>query len=185
MKINPDSYCGIYCGACSILMHGETGRADGFVDCLGGVPARAIACGGCKSDSRWAGCVTCGFRDCVREKGVAHCADCADYPCKMYGKWQAAANFLPHVREAASSLETIRREGVDGWLAAQKERWSCPGCGAPFSWYKSHCGSCGRSLASEAYAIKGWRKLLCRLVLPMVYRKGNAKGFASQNKGTV
>lgn len=25
-KVNPDSYCGIYCGACSVRTHGETGR---------------------------------------------------------------------------------------------------------------------------------------------------------------
>ncbi len=78
-----------------------------------------------------AGCRTCNFRDCALEKSVAHCVDCADYPCKMYRKWQSAAKFLPHVREAASSMEAIKRDSVDLWLAAQKKRWSCPDCGAP------------------------------------------------------
>jgi hypothetical protein len=174
-KINPDTYCGIYCGACSVLMHGETGRADGFAGCLGSVPKEEIACGGCKSGTLYAGCRMCSFRDCALEKGVAHCVDCADYPCKMYAKWQSAAMFLPHVREAAFSLEAIKRDGVDAWLAAQKKRWSCPYCGTPCSWYASECGKCGRRLASEAYEMSGWRKLLCRLVLPIVYRKGKAK----------
>lgn len=156
-------------------MHGETGRADGFVGCLRGVPRGDIACCGCKSGTRWPGCVACGFRDCALAKGVEHCADCSEFPCKMYTKWQVAANFLPHVREAALSLEAIKRDGVELWLAAQKTRWSCPGCGEPFSWYKSNCDGCGRRLASESYEIKGWRKLLCRLVLPMVYRKGKRK----------
>jgi hypothetical protein len=93
----------------------------------------------------------------------------------MYSKWQSVAKFLPHSREAASSLEAIKRDGVDPWLAAQKKRWSCPDCGSPFSWYAPECYKCGRRLVSETYEISGWRKLLCRFVLPMAYRKGKAK----------
>ena len=84
-------------------------------------------------------------------------------------------SFVPHSREAASSLEAIKRDGVASWLAAQKKRWSCPDCGSPFSWYALECYKCGRSLASKAYQLSGWRKLLCRFVLPMAYRKGKAK----------
>lgn len=29
-QVNPDSYCGIYCGACSVAMHGATGRVEEF-----------------------------------------------------------------------------------------------------------------------------------------------------------
>ena len=178
-KVNPDSYCGIFCGSCSVLMHGATGRADGFVACLGSVPKGELACNGCKSDSLYAGCRVCSFRDCARAKGVEHCADCADYPCKIYAKWQSVGKFLPHVREASASLEAINRDGVDNWLAVQKKRWSCPDCGEPFSWYMSVCAVCGRKHAAEAYQISGWKKLLCRFVLPMAYRKGKAKGQGS------
>jgi hypothetical protein len=174
-QFNPDTYCGIYCGACSIVMHGETGRADAFAACLAGVPKKELACGGCKSDTVYAGCSTCSLRRCARERGIAHCVDCGDYPCKMYSKWQSVAKFLPHTCNAASSLEAIKRDGIAPWLAAQKKRWSCPDCGTPFSWYATECRKCGRGLASETYEISGWRKLLCRFVLPMAYRKGKAK----------
>jgi len=175
----PDAYCGIYCGACSIAKHGETGRADGFAACLGSVPLEDLVCGGCKSGTVYAGCNTCTLRRCAREKGVAYCADCADYPCKMYGAWQAAAKFLPHAREAVSNLEAIKRDSAGPWLAAQKKRWSCLGCGTPFSWYAPECNKCGRSLTSEAYRLSGWRKLLCRIALPMAYRRGKAKRTAA------
>lgn len=171
-KINPDTYCGIYCGACSILVHGERGSADAFAQCLGSVPKGDISCHGCKSDKVYAGCRVCGFRDCAVARGVEHCVECAEYPCKMYNSWQAAAFFLPHVGEAAPSLETIRSEGVSAWLAAQKKRWSCAVCGEPFSWYQFECRSCGRSLAPESFGLAGWKKLLCRFILPKVYRKG-------------
>jgi hypothetical protein len=40
---NPDTYCGSYCGACSIAMYSQTGRADEFVACLGGVPKEELS----------------------------------------------------------------------------------------------------------------------------------------------
>jgi predicted amidophosphoribosyltransferase len=174
-KFNPDTYCGIYCGACSIVMHGETGRTDEFSACLESIPKEEFVCGGCKSDTVYAGCKLCSLRPCALEKGVEHCIDCVDYPCKMYRKWNSMAKFLPHIGEALSSLELIKRDGVDPWLAAQKKRWSCPSCGSSFSWYASICHNCGQSLLSETHRISGWKKLVSRFVLPMVYRKGKAK----------
>lgn len=178
MAANGDSYCGIYCGACSVLRHGVTGRGDGFVACLGRVPKDEIACSGCKSDSVYAGCRICAMRDCAVEKGVAHCADCVDFPCKKFARWQSAATLLPHVREARTSCEAIKRDGADGWLAAQKKRWSCARCGAPFSWYQTACGECGLNLGTKAYTMTGLRRILCRIVLPGVYSKGKTRAVA-------
>jgi hypothetical protein len=175
MTANCDAYCGIYCGACSILRHGETGRADGLVACCGSIPKGDLACSGCKSGAVYAGCRTCGLRDCAARKGLAHCVDCADYPCREFRNWQSVARHLPHVREAAASLAAIKSGGVDAWLAAQRARWSCSRCGAAFSWYSATCSECGGSLAAQAYAMSGLRRLLCRWILPMVYRKGKAK----------
>jgi hypothetical protein len=170
-----DTYCGIYCGACSVLRHGETGRADGFVACLRGVPPQELTCGGCKSDQLYAGCRTCSLRDCAVKKGLAHCSECREYPCKSYRGWQSAATLLPHVRESVASLEAVRRDGAGAWLAAQERRWSCPGCGARFSWYAERCAECGRDLAGLGYAMSGLRGLICRWVLPLVYRRGKAR----------
>ena len=173
--LDPDTYCGIYCGACSIAIHEKTGLTDEFAACLGSVPKEDLACDGCKSDTVYCGCRACDLRSCAREKNVEHCIDCSDYPCKSYRTWQRAAKLLPHIRESVANLEIVRRDGVDHWLDSQKERWSCPSCGTPFSWYASVCSKCGRSLVSEAHRLSGWRKLLCRFVLPMVYRKGKVK----------
>lgn len=171
-SVNPDTYCGIYCGACSVLVHGSTGGTDGFHACLGGVPKEELVCGGCKSGTVYAGCRTCAIRDCAVEKGVGHCVECSAYPCKTYSRWQLARRILPHIREAVSSLEAIKSNGTDAWLGEQKKRWSCPGCSSPISWYATECPTCGRKLGSEAYAMAGLRKLLCRFILPAVYRKG-------------
>ncbi|MCP3940044.1 MAG: DUF3795 domain-containing protein [Desulfobacteraceae bacterium] len=172
---NPDTYCGSYCGACSIAMYSNTGRADEFVACLGGVPEEELSCGGCKSDNIYAGCKACGIRRCAREKSVEYCIDCTDYPCKSYRTWQKAAKLLPHLNGAAASLENIKSDGVDHWLDEQRIHWSCPDCGTPFSWYATACSKCGRSLSSKAQKLSGWRKFLCRFMLPGAYRKGRAE----------
>ena len=172
---NPDTYCGIYCGACSIAMYERTGPTDEFAACLGSVPKEDLACGGCKSDTVYYGCRICSLRSCARGRNVEHCIDCSDYPCKSYRTWQRVARFLPHIHEAVASLEAVKRDGVDHWLDSQRKRWSCPSCGTPFSWYASMCSKCGHSLLSRAYRLSAWRKFLCRFVLPIVYRKGKAK----------
>jgi hypothetical protein len=112
---------------------------------------------------------------CAREKSIEHCIDCADYPCKSYRTWQTVAKLLPHLHGTAASLNNIKFEGADHWLNVQKNRWSCPDCGTSFSWYATACYKCGRSLASKAHELSGWRKLLCRFMLTMAYRKGRAE----------
>jgi len=183
MTVYGDSYCGIYCGACSVRRYGETSSDDGFIACCGSVPKKELACGGCKSNTLYTGCRICGLRDCALDKGVEHCIDCADYPCKMYDKWQSAAKFLPHVHEASLNLEVIKRDGTNTWVEAQNIRWSCPNCGALFSWYATVCDRCGHSLTAKAYTMAGLRKLICRIVLPMVYKRAKRKISHREHKG--
>ena len=171
-EFNPDTYCGIYCGACSVAMCGNTGHADNFVACLRGVPTEELSCGGCKSDNLYAGCKACGLRRCAREKGIEHCIDCADYPCKSYRTFQKMSKILPHLHGVTTSLESIRLDGVDHWLDVQNKRWACPDCGTPFSWYATTCHECGHVLVSETHKLSAWKKLLCRFMLTMAYRKG-------------
>ena len=84
------------------------------------------------------------------------------------------AKLLPHIHEAGSGLAAIKCSGLEPWLDSQKKRWSCPSCETPFSWYASMCPKCGHSHGAKAYKLFGWKKLLCKFMLPMVYRKGKA-----------
>lgn len=175
IAFNPDTYCGLFCGACSIAMQGKAGTTDQFAACIRSVPKEDLVCGGCKSETVYSGCSICDLRSCARKKKVEHCSECSVYPCKTYRKWQGVAKFLPHIHEAETGLAAIKRGGVDRWLDSQKNRWSCPSCGTPFSWYASMCSQCDCSLVPKAYTLSGWRKIFCQFVLPMVYRKGKAK----------
>ena len=175
MATDIDTYCGIYCGACSILRYGKTGHGDEYIACCGNIPRAELNCSGCKSENVYAGCRLCMFRDCNKSKGIEHCIECIDYPCKKYKKWLSAARLLPHVSESSANLETIKREGLDAWIKAQEERWSCPHCGTMFSWYASECSNCGYSLKTRSYSMSGFRKILCRLLIPLIYKKAKNK----------
>ncbi len=175
-----DSFCGIYCGACSVLVHGETAKADGFASCCKGIPRSALRCEGCKSGVVYAGCAACPIRTCALGKGVEHCSNCSEYPCTNYTNWAKAVWLLPHIGEARDNLEQIRRNGVGAWLLAQKTRWACASCGAGISWYAATCGQCGQSVRERAHALKGFRRLVCRLLFPVLYRKGLAKAQERQ-----
>ncbi|MFC1643323.1 DUF3795 domain-containing protein [Myxococcota bacterium] len=170
-----ESYCGIYCGACSVLRYASTGHSDAFLNSCSSLPKNALVCRGCKSGTLYAGCRTCEVRECASQRGVTQCAQCAEYPCRTYKRLRSTRRILPHLWERAPNLAAITQHGMDAWLAEQEKRWSCPECGTRFSWYTAACTQCGRSLASEAYTLSGVRKLLCQWLLPMLYRRGKAK----------
>jgi hypothetical protein len=166
-----DNYCGLYCDACPIQLYSETGCIDDFTACLRSIPKEALKCGGCKSDTTYYGCQACPIRKCAREKAISHCTNCDRYPCRLYKRWRSGSRILPHIGEVASNFANIQKMGIEAWFSLQKARWTCPDCGKLFSWYASVCASCGRHLEGKAFNIRGFRRILCRLILPLAYKK--------------
>lgn len=174
-----DSYCGIYCGACDIRLAGETGRKSRFAAFWDegtlrrfrerqGTPITSpeqlrLRCSGCKSDDVFVNCGACQLRACARERRVEHCSDCSEYPCATYRGFLSAGSILPHVSHCQANLEAIRAVGVERWTEDQAERWRCPECRAPFSWYAETCGSCGKALGDRSFRFSALRALVMRL----------------------
>lgn len=181
-----DSYCGIYCGACDIRLAGETGRKSRFAafwdeETLRAFRARQgtpitspeqlrLQCRGCKSDDIFVNCGACQVRACARGRSVAHCSDCADYPCAIYEGFRKAGAILPHTGSCEANLQAIRAVGVERWEADQGARWRCPECGAPFSWYADTCGSCGKDLRDRTFRFSAVRALVMRLGIRFLLR---------------
>ena len=59
-------YCGLYCGACPIMLNTKAG-------------AGTEQCYGCKSEQPTGYCAVCGIRDCARGKGYEFCNECSEY----------------------------------------------------------------------------------------------------------
>jgi hypothetical protein len=174
-----DSYCGVYCGACDIRLAGETGHKSRFAAFWDeatlrrfrerqGTPITSpdqlrLHCRGCKSDEVFVNCAACAVRACARDRRVERCSECSEYPCARYRGFQKAGAVLPHVGLCPGNLEAIRAAGVERWLGEQRERWRCPGCGAPFAWYADACTACGRELRDRAFRFSALRSFVMKL----------------------
>lgn len=92
--------CGIDCNSCGTYnkTH-DLKAAEGLVEWyreMGWIGADEGAeavqknppfCNGCWGDSAFCGCGSVDFRICCVEKGIAHCGECDDFPCKPYREW--------------------------------------------------------------------------------------------------
>lgn len=170
-----DSYCGIYCGACPIHWYGVPGVRDPFLSCFPDLPEDERKCEGCKADKPYAGCGTCRIRSCARGKGISHCIECECFPCGTYRAWHAGRSLVPHLKDVKGNLRAIARDGTKAWLQAQVRRWSCPHCGARYSWYATACPACGAPLGRLAHHIGGVRRIVARFLLRAAYRKAKKK----------
>lgn len=164
---NFDSYCGIYCGACSIMVSYRKGIMDPLANFFNETNVRAFLamegneypegetfehkCSGCKTSTLFINCRPCKIRSCAVEKKVEHCVECGSYPCQLFEARMCNPEIqqnLPHTRMSVVNLDRIKTAGTDQWLAEQAKAWQCPDCGTGFSWYASVCSGCGRELDS-------------------------------------
>ena len=154
-SLRKDTYCGLYCGACEIVnakTEEQQNRViQAFESSIPGWHASLdqMHCSGCKTEDVFVNCAKCPIRPCARARGIEFCHQCSDYPCQMHTFIQAAATQVPilrHVKAIARNQAYIREHGLNAWLQDQEEKWSCPHCGSPFSWYADSCHQCGQDL---------------------------------------
>ncbi len=110
------AYCGLDCSACGAYKVAQSGDAAAAETLAArwatlyrrpDATARDVVCDGCTSDGRlWLRCRACPVRVCCRARGLAHCAQCSDYPCALV---EALAREVPDVRVR---LEVLREKGV-------------------------------------------------------------------------
>lgn len=165
---NYDTYCGNYCGACSIILAYRTGFKDSvasywtesnlkaFLQTIGIKPTTEdsfqLKCKGCKSDDLFLNCKYCGIRACAINRKVEHCNECNEYPCQLLKGSLLNKDIqekLPHLKVTSDNLATINNVGVKQWLDDQEKQWKCPQCHADTSWYMFGCANCGKDLTGE------------------------------------
>lgn len=139
MKERFDTYCGLYCGGCEVLIANQKGFVEEKAKEWNMDPNDLI-CNGCKSDTVATFCQTCGMKVCAEEKGIEFCFQCSDYPCKMVSDFKN--DDRPHHSIIFHNLGLIKELGIKQWMQDQEKRWSCPTCGEKFSWYSDKCSNC-------------------------------------------
>lgn len=132
-----DGYCGVYCGACPILLATRAGKLD-----------EAQQCYGCKSEKPTGFCSTCGIKACAHHKGYEFCNQCSGLKtCELMLKFISDRQY-PYGQCVLKNMETIGDISLPKWLEMQDERWRCKNCDASHSWYHEACPECGRAVAS-------------------------------------
>jgi hypothetical protein len=164
---NLDSYCGIYCGACDIILTHKTGTKSKLASFWNESTVKAFhqriglhndknrtfsyQCDGCKGETQFVNCAVCQIRGCAINYNVEHCIDCTKYPCSIIVESRKVETLLPHLKCNHENMEEISKVGIAQWLSIQQEKWKCPKCKAPFSWYTRKCTNCGEDLKKYTF----------------------------------
>jgi len=83
----------------------------------------------------------------------SRCSDCGELPGCRITNLIKMGNDL-HRREYLPNLGRIREMGVQKWIEYEEERWRCPQCGLPMSWYDANCLRCGEARSEPLFPLK-------------------------------
>jgi hypothetical protein len=173
-----DTYCGLNCGACDVMIAYKTGNKSAFASFWTEPNLEAflkskgvnfekndlkLQCHGCKSDDVFIYCKSCEIRECAINKNVEHCSDCDEYPCEIFSNWKKLQVFLPHIKSQQGNLDAINEIGVDRWIEDQEKQWKCPQCNTSFSWYADKCNSCGADLTEYSFKFSKLKSLVMQI----------------------
>lgn len=127
--------CGIYCGACP--SYGKTCLGCASLE-LGGVQNRR---------SKW----SCKLRICCYDTHeLDYCSQCEDFPCPKHRKKLLDSHpgdpRFQYRRDVLDNLQLLNELGPVGFLAAQREKFTCPLCNGRVVWYDYRCTDCGEEV---------------------------------------
>lgn len=101
-------------------------------------------CFGCRStatkqkrQSKW----SCQIRKCcIETKHLAHCGECADFPCQIREHLEKIYKKYPI--DLQKNLQFLSQHGPKELLVDRLEKWTCNICGNTISPYNQKCNSC-------------------------------------------
>lgn len=146
-------YCGLACKACSVYIAScKGGEMLENRAAKAGVTAEEMFCKGCRSDKTSPYCTECNIKNCIKQRNINWCSECAEYPCKMINDFK---NSMPHRYEINESLEFAKCHSIDEWDKEMEKSFTCKKCGTYNSVYARECSSCGNEWVNE-FAIRHW-----------------------------
>ena len=86
-------------------------------------------------------CRKCRIKDCIKEKGLTYCFDCALYPCKQVKALEKSYNTRYHSSLMANS-RAVQEQGLFPFLEQQRAEYTCPKCGGIISIHDAECSEC-------------------------------------------
>lgn len=100
-------------------------------------------CDGCLNSDKGKSehCRKCKIKDCIKEKSLSYCFECAEYTCKLIKNLEKSYN----KRYQASLIENsrfVQTHGLVRFMEQQKEKYTCPKCGGIISIHDKECTEC-------------------------------------------
>ena len=104
------------------------------------------ACPGCRGDDRLKSkaCVTCKIKNCAQlaQGKFKYCCACKSFPCTSLQHLDKRYR-TKYGMSMIDNLETIEKLGIRQFIRDEKQRWTCPECGATICVHNPHCIFCG------------------------------------------
>jgi hypothetical protein len=122
--------CGMDCGLCS------------------GYLREKQPCPGCNGDDggKPPYCAGCRIKNCAELEKAEQpfCFECAKYPCARLRQLDKRYR-TRYGMSMMENLMNIRDLGLDEFVARERTRWECPGCGGVICVHQANCVYCGRA----------------------------------------
>ena len=136
--------CGLYCGACAILMaHRDDNRKlKERLAPLFGVSPEGIRCEGCLSEEVFDFCTTCAIKSCAAQNGLEGCHQCNSFPCEHIRNFPVPIG----KKVILQSIPRWREMGTEKWVEAEEKRYQCPHCGERLFRGAKRCRGCGKEV---------------------------------------
>lgn len=103
------------------------------------------ACPGCRGADRYKSnaCVRCRIKNCEKMGNAesAYCFICESFPCAKLNRLDKRYR-TKYGMSMIGNLENIRKSGMNHFIAAEKEKWTCPKCGEIICVHEAHCLFC-------------------------------------------
>ena len=119
--------CGMNCGICLAYLRDKN------------------HCNGCRewSNNKPGYCRKCIIVNCelLHKTESNFCYDCEKYPCRrlkqLDTRYRAKYNM-----SMLENLQIIKESGLERFMQLEKERWTCPACGATICVHRNFCLNC-------------------------------------------
>jgi hypothetical protein len=112
------SPCGLDCFNCPMYLANEDMKLRTKISEKLNLPLKAARCDGCRNArgtiSFLGDSEPCDVFRCTREKGIAYCYECADFPCDHLHPYADQASVRPH-NTKLFNLCLIKKMGIDQW----------------------------------------------------------------------
>jgi hypothetical protein len=124
--------CGMNCAICSGFLRDSREKN---------------VCPGCNGDDarKPQSCAACRIKNCpeLEDAELAFCFVCAKYPCPRMKRLDKRYR-TKYGMSMLENLASISEPGLDEFVARERVRWTCPGCGGVICAHKPECVYCGR-----------------------------------------